>query len=105
MDSQSLSSGYVVSDAERQYIDAAAQIDSGTYPEIYNAKIALDNAKTKLERAQNDYYDQIDTAGSDKDSSFVSATSQVDSAKKELSYAEEDLARVTRERDDIAAAK
>ncbi|MBQ7989627.1 MAG: biotin/lipoyl-binding protein [Oscillospiraceae bacterium] len=99
LDSKSLSSGYVVSDAERQYMDTAAQIENGTYAEIYSARVSLDNAKTKLERAREDYERQLSTAGSDKDSSFVSASASVESAKTELSYAEEDLARAKRERE------
>ncbi len=100
IDSSSVSSSYVVSDAERQYIETAAQIQNGTYPEIYSAKVTLDNAKSRLANAQRDYDDQVSRAGSDKDNSLIGANQQVESSKRELDYAKEDLARAQKERAD-----
>ncbi|MBQ5317398.1 MAG: HlyD family efflux transporter periplasmic adaptor subunit [Oscillospiraceae bacterium] len=99
IDSSDLSSSYTVSDAERTYRDTETQIANGTYPEIRSAQVSLDNAKTQLQKAKDDYFEQISTAGSDKDTKLISANQSLTNAQTELQYAKEDLAKAKADRE------
>ena len=117
MDSQSVSSGYTISDAEKQYLDTKAQIDDGTYPEVRSARLSLENAQTAadkaqtaLDKAQKDYDDALSGKKVDYDSQIRTAENSVSSAEYELSLAQADYDTAVRERDtedyvDIRALK
>ncbi|MBQ5312124.1 MAG: HlyD family efflux transporter periplasmic adaptor subunit [Oscillospiraceae bacterium] len=99
IDSSDLSSSYNVSDAERSYLNAQSQIENGTYPEIRSAQLALDNAKDQLEKAKEKYFDQVATAGSEKDTTLISANQTLNNARTELEYAKQDLEQAKREKE------
>lgn len=90
IDSADLSSGYSISDAEKRYNDALAQINDGTYPEIRSARLTLDSAEQSLAKAKKNYNEQLEIQGSDRDTQLVSAKKSVESAKNELDYARDD---------------
>lgn len=87
IDAGNISSEYSISEAEKSYNETLAKINDGTYPEIYNAKITLDNAQSVLDKAEAKYKEQSEIAGTDRDSQLVSAENSVESAKSELDYA------------------
>jgi multidrug efflux pump subunit AcrA (membrane-fusion protein) len=90
LDSSNVNTEYSLSTAEKNYNDALAQINDGSYPEIRNAKLSLDNAEEALRKAQEKYDEQLEIQGSDRDSQLVSAQKSVESAKYELDCAEDD---------------
>lgn len=90
LDSSNVNIEYSLSDAEKRYKEAYEQINNGTYPEIRNAKLQLDNAEDVLAKARDKYEEQLDIQGSDRDSQIVNARKNVESAKTELQYAEND---------------
>lgn len=90
LDSSNVNTEYSLSTAEKNYNDALAQINDGSYPEIRNAKLSLDNAEEALRKAQEKYDEQLDIQGSDRDSQLVSAQKGVESAKYELDCAKDD---------------
>lgn len=99
IDSSNINTQYSVSDAEKRYNDALAQINDGTYPEIYNAKLSLDNAEEALRKAKEKYDEQVKLAGSDKDNQLISAKKGVESAKYELDCAYADYLEVKKDVD------
>ncbi|MBQ5333164.1 MAG: efflux RND transporter periplasmic adaptor subunit [Oscillospiraceae bacterium] len=90
IDSTNANTEYSLTTAEKNYNDALAQISDGSYPEIRNAKLSLDNAEEALRKAQDKYNEQLDIQGSDRDSQLISAQKGVESAKYELDCAEAD---------------
>ncbi len=97
VDSSNVNTEYSLSDAEKRYNEALEQISAGTYPEIRNAKMTLDNAEEALEEARETYEEQLEIQGSDKDSRLVSAEKSVESAKYELDMAYEDYKEIKEE--------
>lgn len=91
IDSTNANTEYSLTTAEKNYNDALAQISDGSYPEIRNAKLSLDNAEEALRKAQDKYNEQLDIQGSDRDSQLISAQKGVESAKYELDCAEADF--------------
>ena len=85
-----LDSSNVNTEYSKNYNDALAQINDGSYPEIRNAKLSLDNAEEALRKAQEKYDEQLEIQGSDRDSQLVSAQKGVESAKYELDCAKDD---------------
>ena len=77
LDSSNVNTEYSLSTAEKNYNDALAQINDGSYPEIRNAKLSLDNAEEALRKAQEKYDEQLEIQGSDRDSQLVSAQKAV----------------------------
>ncbi len=100
LDSSNINTEYSLSDAEKRYNEAQAQIADGSYPEIRNAKMNLDNAQDALEKAQKAYDDQLEMKGTDKDSQLFSAQKNVESAKFDLDYAKADLDEAKQEKAD-----
>lgn len=90
IDSTNANTEYSLTTSEKNYNDALAQISDGSYPEIRNAKLSLDNAEEALRKAQDKYNEQLDIQGSDRDSQLISAQKGVESAKFELDCAEAD---------------
>ena len=90
LDSSNANTEYSLSNAEKNYNEALAQINDGSYPEIRNAKLTLDNAEDALENAKEKYDEQLDIQGSDRDSKLVSAQKSLESAETELEYAKAD---------------
>ncbi|MGN1106049.1 MAG: efflux RND transporter periplasmic adaptor subunit, partial [Huintestinicola sp.] len=89
-DSTTVNTEYSLSTAEKNYNEALAQINDGSYPEIRNAKLSLDNAEEALRKAREKYNDQLEIQGSDRDSQLISAQKGVESAKFELECAKAD---------------
>lgn len=90
LDSTNANTEYSLSTAEKNYNEALAQINDGSYPEIRNAKLSLDNAEEALRKAQEKYDEQLEIQGSDRDSQLVSAKKSVESAEYELECAKAD---------------
>lgn len=90
LDSSNANTEYSLSNAEKNYNEALTQINDGSYPEIRNAKLTLDNAEDALENAKEKYEEQLDIQGSDRDSKLVSAQKSLESAETELEYAKAD---------------
>lgn len=90
LDSSNANTEYSLSTAEKNYSEALAQINDGSYPEIRNAKLSLDNAEEALRKAQEKYDEQLEIQGTDRDSQLVSAQKGVESAAYELECAKAD---------------
>ncbi|MCM1524924.1 MAG: efflux RND transporter periplasmic adaptor subunit [Ruminococcus sp.] len=90
LDNSHVNTEYSLSDAEKRYNEALAQIRNGTYPEIRNTKLALDNAEEALRKAKDNYDEYLEKSGTDKDTQLISAQKSVDSAKYEMDCAYDD---------------
>lgn len=99
LDSSNANTEYSLSTAEKNYNEALAQINDGSYPEIRNAKLSLDNAEEALRKAQEKYNEQLEIQGSDRDSQLVSAQKGVESAKFELECAKADYLEAKEDQD------
>ncbi|MCM1577891.1 MAG: efflux RND transporter periplasmic adaptor subunit [Ruminococcus sp.] len=114
LDNANVNTDYSLSDAEKRYNEARAQIADGTYPEIRSAKLSLDNAQSSLsrakdalenardsrEKAESRYEEQKELSGSDKQTRINTAQKNVDSAKYEMDCAEDDYNEAVRKRDE-----
>lgn len=94
IDNSNINTEYSLTNAEKNYNEAREQIADGTYPEIRNAKMSLDNAETALRKAQEKYDEQLEIAGTDDDSQLISARKSVESAKYELDCAYNDYSEI-----------
>lgn len=105
LDNANINTDYSLSNAEKRYNETKMQIEDGSYPEIRNAKLSLDNSENNLSKAtdnaenarenyenvQRRYREKTELSGSDKQTRINSAQKNVESARYEMDIAKQDL--------------